>query len=147
MSKLLYNVLQISGGKCPPLVARLIPTLEVQTVAFYINFLRWRYKQLFSKSTPTLVVHPYAGGTTLRWCYRRCWPLLLNISIRKYMRIVHNYNLRYHIEKNCALLVKIFHQLIVVGLGNCSHDIQDKVCLPVSIFPHEATALLELFYL
>jgi len=30
-----------------------------KTVAFYINFLRWRCKQLFSKSTPTLVVHHY----------------------------------------------------------------------------------------
>jgi len=42
------------------------------------------------------------------------------------MRIVHNYKLRYHIEKNCALLVKISYKLIMVG--SCSHGIQDKVC-------------------
>jgi len=42
------------------------------------------------------------------------------------MRIVHNYNLRFHREKNCALFVKISHKLIVVG--RCSHCIQDKVC-------------------
>jgi len=30
---------------------------------------RWRDKQLFSISTPALVVHPYVGGTTLRWWY------------------------------------------------------------------------------
>jgi len=41
-------------------------------VALQINSLCWRYKQLFSKSTPTLVVHPYAGGTTLRWWYWCC---------------------------------------------------------------------------
>ena len=28
-----------------------------------MNSLRWRYKQLFSKSTLTLVVHPYTRGT------------------------------------------------------------------------------------
>jgi len=42
-----------------------LPTLVVQT------------KQLFSKSTPTLVVHPYAGSTTLRWWYWHRWPLLV----------------------------------------------------------------------
>jgi len=26
-------------------------------------------KQLLSKSNPTQVVHPYAGGTSLRWWY------------------------------------------------------------------------------
>jgi len=31
------------------------------------------YAQLLSKSTPTLVVHPYARGTTLRWWYKQCW--------------------------------------------------------------------------
>jgi len=45
--------------------------LEVQTVTFYINSLRWRCKQLFSKSTRTLVVHCYAGSTTLRWWYKQ----------------------------------------------------------------------------
>jgi len=63
----------------------LTATLEVQTVAFYINSLRWRYKQLLHKSTPyagdknscflyqlpTLEVHPYAQGTTLRWWYKQ----------------------------------------------------------------------------
>jgi len=56
MSKLLYNVLQISGGKCPP-------WLRAWS-------LRWRYKQLLSTSTS------YAGGTNscflnqpLRWWY------------------------------------------------------------------------------
>jgi len=42
------------------------------------------------------------------------------------MRIVHNHNLRFHIEKEFALLVKISDKLIVVG--SCSHGIQDKVC-------------------
>jgi len=42
------------------------------------------------------------------------------------MRIVNHYNLHYHIENNCALLVQISNKLIVVG--SCSHGIQDKVC-------------------
>jgi len=42
------------------------------------------------------------------------------------MIIVYKYNLRYHIGKNCAILAKISHKLIVVG--SCSHGIQDKVC-------------------
>jgi len=46
-----------------------LPTMEVQTVGFLINSLRWRDKQLFSNSTPALVVHPYVRGTTLRWWY------------------------------------------------------------------------------
>jgi len=41
------------------------------------------------------------------------------------MRIVHNYNLRYHKEK---ALCTSYHKLIVVGNCYCSHDIQDKVC-------------------
>jgi len=44
------------------------------------------------------------------------------------MRIVHNYNLRYHMEKECALLVKISYKLIVVGSWRCSLCIKDKVC-------------------
>jgi len=32
-----------------------MPTLEVQTVAFWINSLHWRYKQLLSTSTPYAV--------------------------------------------------------------------------------------------
>jgi len=46
--------------------------------------------------------------------------------MREYMIIVYKYNLRYHIGKNCAILAKISHKLIVVG--SCSHGIQDKVC-------------------
>jgi len=61
------------------------------------------------------------------------------------MRIVHNYNLRYHIEKNCALLVKISHKLIVVGQLQSRHSRHSV--LTVSTCPHEATALLELFCL
>jgi len=45
--------------------------LEVQTVAFLKPSLRWRYKQLLSKSTPTLVAHLYTGGTTLSWWYKQ----------------------------------------------------------------------------
>jgi len=33
-----------------------LPTLVVQTVLSQINSLHWRYKQLFYKLTPTLVV-------------------------------------------------------------------------------------------
>jgi len=33
-----------------------LPKLEVQTITFYFNSLRWWYKQLLSQSTP------YAGG-------------------------------------------------------------------------------------
>jgi len=46
----------------------------------------------------------------------------LNISIRECMRIVHNYNLRYHRERE---LCTFCHKLIVVG--SCSHGIQDKL--------------------
>ena len=63
-----------------------LPTLVVQTVAFYINSLRWRYKQLLSTSTPNaggtnnwfvhqlptlevqtvaFCINPYTGGTSL----------------------------------------------------------------------------------
>jgi len=35
------------------------------------TLLRWRYKQLLAESTPTLEAQPYAGGTSLRWWYRR----------------------------------------------------------------------------
>jgi len=55
-----------------------LPMLEVQTVVFLTNSMLvvhaslWmRYKQLLSKSNPSLMVYPYAGGTTLRWWYRR----------------------------------------------------------------------------
>ena len=59
------------------------------------------------------------------------------------MRIVHNYNLCYHVEKNCEFLVQISHKLTAVG--SCSHD--KESVLAVSILPHAATVLLELFCL
>jgi len=40
------------------------------------------------------------------------------------MRIVYNCIIGYHVKKNCALLVKLSHKVIVVG--DCSHGIQDK---------------------
>jgi len=64
------------------------------------------------------------------------------------MRIVHNYNLRYHIEKNNCALVKISHKLIVVAVGSfVAMAFKTKWVGSVSIPPHEATALLELVYL
>jgi len=71
-------------------VALLINSYAGGTNNFFVKApLRWRYKHWLSKSTPyigdtiscflkaslrwrhnsTLVVHPYAGGTTLRWWY------------------------------------------------------------------------------
>jgi len=77
--------------------------LEVQTVAFQINslcwrykqllytqFLDWRYKQLISKATPMLPVglqivafqiNPNAGGTSLRWRYRCRRPVLATTQV------------------------------------------------------------------
>jgi len=37
-----------------------MPTLVVQTVAFYINSLHWRYKQLLSQAIPALGVQTVA---------------------------------------------------------------------------------------
>jgi len=52
--------------------------LEVQTVTFNINSLRWRYKQLFSKS------NPYAGATN---SYikppLRCWYIQLSCFLNQ----------------------------------------------------------------
>jgi len=48
----------------PPVYKQLlsegIPTLEVQTVAFWINSLCWRYKQLLSIAIPMLEVQTVA---------------------------------------------------------------------------------------
>jgi len=62
------------------------------------------------------------------------------------MRIVHNYNLRYHIEKE---LCPSFQDLSSTYCGR-PRQLQPwhsrQSVLAVSIFPYEATALLELFY-
>jgi len=50
--------------------------LEVQIIAFLSYPYVADTKNCFINQLHMLVVHPYAGGTTLPWWYWRCRPVL-----------------------------------------------------------------------
>ena len=90
--------------------------LEVQTVAFYINSLHWRYKLLLFKSTPytggtdsCILSHPYAtAGTNSRHTIR---PVLAGTVL--VLRLCPGQSAkksRLHI-KSASIILYVVHQL------------------------------------
>jgi len=66
-----------------------IPTLEVQTVAFWINPYAGGTNSCFINqlsiyaggTNSNLLNQPYTGGTSLRWWYYWCrWPVLYQVN-------------------------------------------------------------------